>query len=108
MLAMTTDFSSYKATGAQDDSDETDSDEPKTTYIEWNSRDHPTAYSLASGQGDLRDLLGSDIHDFYATATPGLAHFVLNDDATTMLELLGFEEERAAELDEELHGEDDE
>jgi hypothetical protein len=71
-----TDFAAYKATDAQDDSNETDSDEPSTTYVEFNSRDHPRAYELACSGGDLRDALGSDIHDFYAVATPALTAYV--------------------------------
>jgi hypothetical protein len=102
---MTDDFGAYKTTEAQDAANETDDDEPSTTFIEFNSRDHPTAYSLANGQGDLRGLLGSDIHDFYAMATPGLADYVMNDQPETMLELLGFEEDRASELADELRDE---
>jgi hypothetical protein len=101
-----TDFAAYKATDAQDDSNETDSDEPSTTYVEFNSRDHPTAYELARSGGDLRDALGSDIHDFFAVATPALTAYVANNEAP-MLELLGFSEERAAELSEELADDDD-
>lgn len=98
-------FDNYKVDDGQDASNETDSDEPSTTYIEMNSRDHPTAYSLISGQGDLRQALGSDIHDYYATATPGLAAYVLENDATVLLELMGFESERAEELNAELANE---
>jgi len=102
---MTDNFAAYKDTGAQDAANNSDDDEPSTTYIEFNSRDHPAAYSLASGQGDLRSLLGSDIHDFYAMATPGLADYVVNNEPETMLELLGFEAERASELADELSDE---
>lgn len=106
LVTTMTDFASYKTADAQDDSNEDDSDEPSTTYIEFNSRDHPNAYELASGSGDLRDILGSDIHNFYAAATPGLAAYVAGNEQP-MLELLGFSEERAAELTEELADDDD-
>lgn len=90
----------------------TTDDEPSSTYIEFNSRDHPTAHSAASDKGTIRSAFsgrgGASVHDFYAALTESLVPLFESGDKSEVLEFIEpSREEVEAYLDTLDEGDDD-
>lgn len=84
-----------KADSFLDDDDAqatTSNDDPSSTYLEFNSRDHTSAYNLASDGGAIRGNFsggsGPSVHDFYAQLTVALGPLFEEGDKVPMLEFL--------------------
>jgi len=95
----------------EDAQPETDGDEPSTTYIEFNSRDHPEAYRLVSGGGTIRDTFPAgevgSVHQFYALLTEALGHGFEEGDHVPILQFLDPSVEEVREFLEQKQDDDE-
>lgn len=95
----------------EDAQPETDDDDPSTTYIQFNSRDHTTAYNLVSDGGAIRSTFsgqgGPNVHDFFAGLVTALGPRFTDGDKTAMLEFIDPSPEEVREYLEQKENDDE-
>ena len=95
---MSTDATEFTVDEDDSNANQDDSDKPSSTYIQFNEADHPEAYELVKGGGDLREGLGKQtMIKFYAVATKPLAANALENNRIPLLEFANPDPEELAQ-----------